>query len=145
MEKIFGKITKLGNSTIFAGGRGGIQYSLVQVDDQLLQNVAVSQALDNFLTNAFDAGGEVTLWTIHISKTKMRRLVAIEFQNGKRYVSSWWQGNPYTGMIFATVLLGLVIPGLILWGVILFDTLPQYRSWQSLTTEKPDAIVLEDR
>lgn len=142
MEKTCGHIAVLGNATIFAGGKGGFEYSIVQVNDQLLQNVKVSQALVNFLQIAHGTAEQVTLWTIR--EHKMRRLVAIELQNGKRYVTSWWQRKPAIAMIVATILLAFVIPGLILWAELLFVSLPMYRDYQSLISEKPGAIVLED-
>lgn len=141
MRKIIGQIREIGNGTSFDGGQGGYEYTVIQVDEQLLQKVKVSQSLDNFLKKARSSSDKVMLWTIY--DNKKNRLVGIEFPDGKRYVTGWWQMKPITGMILATIGLALVVPGVVLWGYLLFVGLPMYRSYRSLIDEHSGTIVLD--
>ena len=78
-----GRLKRLGNSD----NRGSFTiYSLIEIGDEVLTKVTVSNKLDTFLRDGLATSEPVKIWTIKNSLT-CKGLAAVQVANGKKYVS----------------------------------------------------------
>jgi hypothetical protein len=78
-----GRLKRLGSSE----NRGNFTiYSLIEIGDDVLTKVTVSNKLDTFLRDGLQTSEPVKLWTIKNSLT-CKGLAAVQIANGKKYIS----------------------------------------------------------
>lgn len=113
MKTVEGVITMLGNATIRSGAVNSFTtYSIVEIGGVILKNVVVNNKLDNFIERALKGAEPVRLSLMKPSVVHTA-IAAIEFADGKRYVS-----KPFSGALIiapattAVAALGFLTGGL---------------------------------
>lgn len=84
MGVVEGQLKKLGNAAI---RNDRTRYSLIEIGDQIITNVLVSNKLDNFLSDGLKTDAPTKLWIFSLGFGN-KGLAALQVGGGTRYISS---------------------------------------------------------
>jgi TM2 domain-containing membrane protein YozV len=133
IQKIEGKLKMLGKSS---GSDRDRKYSLIEIGDQHLQNVSITNGLDNFLHKGLDSEKPVTIW---VFKSSILGIVVDE----KLYAS-----EPGTGVatwLFTSLMFGffaLFVVGIPLLLAFWFSDYPARKEWEKIVNAFPGEKVV---